>query len=177
MSFREIQLPGSESPTPVFGLEATSALARPDGTEALEIQVPNWTHGLVMPTVRYVYNEWGNVDKAHLIQPHDILWVPSRYVAERVARRCPHNRIVIVPHGVSMQAFCNEGERYPGLDEGPFRFLYIGTTISRKGFDLIWDAFRAERSNLPEAELVLRVQPDWNGWVWDGIHAHEERVR
>jgi glycosyltransferase involved in cell wall biosynthesis len=150
----------------------------PDGSEAFEIQVPHCLAGLSCPTVRFVHNEFGRLGCSDLISKGDAIWTPSVRVATLVSAARPDIPVFVVPLGVSTHVFRPEGTLYqPLARRDRFRFLYVGTTLSRKGFDLLWDAFRLERDNLPGAELVLRLQPDWHGWIWpealdarEGVH-------
>ncbi|MBI4615144.1 MAG: glycosyltransferase [Planctomycetes bacterium] len=142
------------------------------GTERLEFQVPGLSPS-TLPAgscVRFLYGEFG----AFLPLPYaarDILWAPSRHVEESLRRSFPRHRTIRVPHGVDLGLFHPaESEREDSSRRGmpgcgrPFRFLYVGTTLSRKGFDLVLDAYEAERSRMPDSELVLKLSPTWSGF-------------
>jgi glycosyltransferase involved in cell wall biosynthesis len=137
---------------------------RSEATALVEVQTPSAVRATLQKCVRLVYSEFGPFRDKH-IRRSDLLWVPSRYVAERARVAFPENDILLVPLGIDPEIFHPAGERLPSLAPGPFRFLYVGTTISRKGFDLLLEAYAAEQPHMPGAELVLKLQPTWQGFL------------
>ncbi len=138
----------------------------------LEIQMPGLVESQSLRCVRFLFHEFGNFPKIPL-GGRDVFWVPSRFIEEKVQKAFPDRRTIVSPHGFDPQVFRPEGERLPELAEEKFRFLYVGTTISRKGIDLVLEAFRRERKNFPQAELVLKVFPTTSGFVWEEIYRQE----
>jgi glycosyltransferase involved in cell wall biosynthesis len=80
----------------------------------------------------------------------------------RLTKVFPNNRFVIAPHGIDPRIFYPSGAS--PVAERPFRFLYVGTTLSRKGFDLLIDSFANEVSSMPNAELWLKISPTFFGF-------------
>ncbi|MFI7611864.1 glycosyltransferase [Nonomuraea terrae] len=73
----------------------------------------------------------------------------SDEVGELVAMGVPERRVMVVPCGVDLSAFCPEGPVAPRTD-GPM-VLSIGRMVPRKGVDTVIRALR----QLPGAELVI----------------------
>lgn len=79
------------------------------------------------------------------------VWGPSRYVRDCWQRSgVPH--AAVIPNGVDPEVFA------PGGDppEGPFRFLFVGGAIERKGVDLLLEAFREAFTAADDATLVIK---------------------
>nr|PZN43542.1 MAG: hypothetical protein DIU70_03625 [Bacillota bacterium] len=105
----------------------------------------------------------------------DEVWAYSRFVAAgAVASGIPPEKVHVVPCGFDPRVFrppesevpspeCGvvapeRGAPFPGAEppEGEFRFLYVGGTIPRKGYDRALRAFLAEFR--PDEPVVLTVK-------------------
>jgi glycosyltransferase involved in cell wall biosynthesis len=64
-------------------------------------------------------------------------------------------RVHAVPLGADTRLFSPGA----GADEGRFRFLFVGTTIFRKGIDVLLEAFRAVEQKLPGKAGLVVVGP------------------
>jgi glycosyltransferase involved in cell wall biosynthesis len=87
----------------------------------------------------------------------DEIWAPSHYVRDVYVRSgVPAQKIQIIPWGIDPEIF------QPGLPERilptdkTFRFLFVGGTIPRKGFDLVLEAYLAEFSRDEDVCLVVK---------------------
>jgi len=80
----------------------------------------------------------------------DLCIVPSSYVGRTLVENgVSADRIVVIPHGVDLDDFYPAPE--PPAD--PFRVLFVGQLIQRKGLSYLLEAWK--RLALPGAELVL----------------------
>jgi glycosyltransferase involved in cell wall biosynthesis/GT2 family glycosyltransferase/predicted RecA/RadA family phage recombinase len=87
----------------------------------------------------------------------DEIWAPSHYVRDVYVRSgIPTQKIHVIPWGIDPDVF------QPGLPERilptvkSFRFLFVGGTIPRKGFDLVLEAYLAEFSRGEDVCLVVK---------------------
>lgn len=150
----------------------------PEGEAAFdwEIQVPGVAEATVARCLRYLFHEFGDFYRFP-VRAGDVFWAPSRWIEARLRRAFPRHRTILAPHGVNGQVFHPGVAPHPDLPGEGFRFLYVGTTISRKGIDLVLRAFREEKKGLPGAELVLKVFPTTAGFVWPEVYRQGEGVR
>lgn len=95
----------------------------------------------------------------------DELWVPSSYVKECYeASGVPAARIVVVPNGIQPERFSPDAAplvlpELPARGCGspaPFRFLFVGGSIARKGIDILLRAFARAFEPGQELELVIK---------------------
>lgn len=69
-------------------------------------------------------------------------WAPSSLIRnEAIAAGAPPERVAVVPNGVDASVMRREGHVFPLTTKKRFRFLFVGGTIWRKGFDLLLDAY------------------------------------
>ncbi len=61
-------------------------------------------------------------------------------------------RVKVIPLGADLSLFT---DRHSSRALSPFRFLFVGAQIYRKGLDLLLDAFTSVRQRYPSAELVI----------------------
>jgi glycosyltransferase involved in cell wall biosynthesis/Tfp pilus assembly protein PilF len=74
--------------------------------------------------------------------PVDEVWVPTWFVRDCfVASGVPADRVHVVPLGVGPERFRPGLEPFPLKTTKRFKFLFVGGTIHRKGFDLLLDAY------------------------------------
>ena len=99
--------------------------------------------------------------------------VPSRSVADAVARFVPHlppTRVRVVPLGIGPEFTPDAAERAEAVRARlglPDRFvLFVGTIEPRKGLDVLLDAYAALAASNGGVELVLAGRL---GWDYDGL--------
>lgn len=86
----------------------------------------------------------------------DEIWVYSQWIRQGlIDSGVDPARIQVVPCGFDPVVFC-PGAEQAGGDGAEFRFLYVGGTIGRKGFDLALQAFLAEFAPDEAAVLVVK---------------------
>jgi len=90
----------------------------------------------------------------------DELWVPSEWV-----RRCfveagvPADRVVTIPNGFDPALFHPGAAPVPLPTSRAFRFLYVGGSIHRKGWDVLLRAYAEEFSADDDVCLVIKDHP------------------
>jgi tetratricopeptide (TPR) repeat protein len=87
----------------------------------------------------------------------DEVWVPSNYVREcYIGSGVPASKVKVVPNGIDTSIF------HPGVEpiEVPttksFKFLYVGGTISRKGIDVLLDAYASAFDDSSDVSLIIK---------------------
>jgi len=141
---------------------------RPEGPLGLEIQVPGLIPASHQPCVRFLFHEFGMFPQVPGTRD-DILWAPSRYVLRKLKKVFPEHRCIVAPHGVDLDIFHPNGPTLDALPPAEFRFLYVGTTISRKGIALAFEAFRREAGNMPGAQFIMKLAPTSTGFLWPAL--------
>ena len=118
--------------------------APPDGHW---IVIQPWEYGV--PPAAWVAKLNGSVDD---------LWVPSVHTRTRyIQAGMDSERVAVVPNGVNEQRF------FPGLPPLPlptrkrFRFLYVGGTLHRKGFDSLIEVYAKTFTAQDDVCLVIKV--------------------
>jgi glycosyltransferase involved in cell wall biosynthesis len=87
----------------------------------------------------------------------DELWVHSRFVRDAYARSGVDTAgIQLIPLGVDTGVFHPGAEPFPISTEKTFRFLFVGGTIERKGFDLLMRAYAEEFTSDDDVSLVVK---------------------
>jgi glycosyltransferase involved in cell wall biosynthesis len=66
------------------------------------------------------------------------------------------NKVQIIPNGIDPTLFKPFGDIYPLKTQKKFKFLYVGGTIYRKGFDILLKAYLASFKNDDEVCLVVK---------------------
>ncbi len=85
------------------------------------------------------------------------VWTTSRFSADAfVASGVPAEKIHLIPNGVDLAVFRPEGARAELPTSKPFRFLYVGGTIYRKGLDLLLEAYRRTFTADDPVSLVVK---------------------
>lgn len=87
----------------------------------------------------------------------DEIWAPSQYV-RRVyeASGVPAEKIYTIPWGIDAEVFSPDAPPLVLPTDKQFRFLFVGGTIPRKGFDLLLQAFREEFTREDDVCLVVK---------------------
>ena len=104
--------------------------------------------------------EFGHLPRAWLPALRDRvdeIWAPSEYV-KRVYQRSgiDGRKIQVIPWGVDPEVFHSEAIPRHLPTSKRFRFLYVGGTIARKGFDLALEAYLAEFTAADDVSLVIK---------------------
>jgi glycosyltransferase involved in cell wall biosynthesis/predicted Zn-dependent protease len=87
----------------------------------------------------------------------DELWVPSRFVRDCFTRAgVPEAKVHVVPNGIDLDSFATAAEPYPLQTPKRFRFLYVGGTLYRKGFDVLLHAYGRAFSGRDDVCLVVK---------------------
>ena len=122
-----------------------------------EVQVPG-THPNKgeAPCLRFVHDEFGLYDRSPA-SANDLFWVPSRWCSWVLRQGGEKQPIYVVPHGVDASVFSPLGDCLIERKSGIFRFLFVGTSLSRKGFDILLDAWQDARP--AGSELIIKVLP------------------
>ena len=72
----------------------------------------------------------------------DEVWAYSKFVRDSfIAGGVPAERVHIVPLGIDQERFHPEAGPFPLKTSKPFRFLFVGGTIHRKGIDILLQAY------------------------------------
>ncbi len=119
--------------------------------------------------------EFGVVPKAWTKHAGEVQewWTPSHFSEECFLRAgVPREKVSVVPNGVDTNVFAPTGR---AKRRGPLRFLYVGGTIERKGFDLVLQAYCAAFSR--RDDVVLVVKPFLSDAQYAGINLDEELKR
>lgn len=87
----------------------------------------------------------------------DEIWAPSSYV-KRVYERSgiPAEKIHVIPWGVEPDVYHPDAPSLLIPAESSFKFLFVGGTIARKGFDLVLDAYLAEFTKADDVCLIVK---------------------
>jgi glycosyltransferase involved in cell wall biosynthesis len=89
----------------------------------------------------------------------DEIWVPSSWLKEcYVQSGIPEGKVVVVPNGVDCSVFRPDGERFPLATAKGCRFLFVGGTIQRKGFDLLLETYLKSFRAGDDVCLVIKAQ-------------------
>ncbi len=99
----------------------------------------------------------------------DEVWAPSEYVKKVYVRSgIPAAKIQVIPWGIDPQAFRADATPLLLPSAKSFRFLFVGGTIVRKGFDRLLEAYLAEFSPDEDVCLVIKDQGS-QSWYADNL--------
>ena len=119
--------------------------------------------------------EFGGIPQAWIrpmTESVDEIWVYTTCVRDRyIESGVPADKVVVISLGVNTIQFQSDGPRYPLKSKQPFRFLYVGGIIHRKGFDVLLRAYRKAFTANDEVCLVIKAQ---GGGVYRGSELHEQ---
>ncbi|MFI2855981.1 glycosyltransferase [Paenibacillus sp. JSM ZJ436] len=138
-------------------------LTRPSGAEYW-ISILPWEFGAV-PVTWYMSMKY-DMDEIWVYSQHN----KNSYIASGI----PGNKIRVLPLAVDPDIFKpEEKEESSASIDTSFRFLYVGGSIARKGFDILLDAYLEEFS--PEEPVSLIVKDHGNTTHYHGI-SMQQRV-
>ncbi|MFS0573711.1 glycosyltransferase [Brevibacillus sp. 179-C8.1 HS] len=87
----------------------------------------------------------------------DEIWVYSHYNKECYVKcGLPEEKIRVIPLGVDERIYHPDNQPCIFSDESVFRFLYVGGTIGRKGFDILLQAYQEEFTTQEQVCLVVK---------------------
>ncbi len=87
----------------------------------------------------------------------DEVWVPSHFVREEyMSSGVPGENVVVVPNGVNTSRFHNGVAPCSIPTKKSFKFLFVGGTISRKGIDILLDAYLNAFTSDDDVTLVIK---------------------
>src|SRR5262249_41242040 len=90
-------------------------------------------------------------------QQVDEVWAYTHYVRECYAKSgIPADRVQVVPLGVACEGFHPQAPPLPLTTTKPFKFLFVGGTIRRKGIDLLLDAYAQTFTRADPVCLVIK---------------------
>lgn len=87
----------------------------------------------------------------------DELWVPSNYTRLAfINSGIPFNKVQIVPNGIDPWLFQPNGKKYPLQTNKKLKFLYVGGTTYRKGFEVLLQSFVSAFTAKDDVALVVK---------------------
>jgi glycosyltransferase involved in cell wall biosynthesis/thioredoxin-like negative regulator of GroEL len=102
----------------------------------------------------------------------DEFWVPSAFVREcYVQSGIPGERVVVIPNGVDGTVFRPGVHPLRLATKKKFRFLFVGGTLHRKGFDILLEAYGKAFTRRDSVCLVVK---DMGGpELYEGVNARD----
>lgn len=104
--------------------------------------------------------EYGGIPQAWIepMSSHiDETWVYSKWLKECYVRSgVPADKIALVPLGVDVATFSPTGPTFPLSLHRAVRFLFVGGTIARKGFDVLLDTYLSTFTPDDDVSLVVK---------------------
>lgn len=89
----------------------------------------------------------------------DFILSPSQYVTQsHLQQGIPEERLIQVSYGVAYARFRGLRKELHSKGRGPFRILFVGTVILRKGIRVLLEAVAAMK--IPSAVVTLNGSPD-----------------
>lgn len=164
-------------------LRHLNGIGRPVGRGPVAVEVrhswpPDFTPSRARRLVLIQPWEFGGVP-ANWIEPMttrvDETWVYTNWVRDCYLRSgIPADRVAVVPIGVDTVTFCPDGPKLALEEWAATRFLFVGGTISRKGFDLLLDTYLTTFG--PHDDVSLVVKPFGSDSVYRSA-AMDSRIR
>ncbi|MDA8268763.1 MAG: glycosyltransferase [Actinomycetota bacterium] len=165
----------------IRSLRAVRGIGRPAGTGPVAVEVRHrWPPDLSAPTAGALVLvqpwEFGGIP-AEWIEPihrHvDEVWVPTTWVKDCYVRSgIIADKIAVVPNGVDTDTFRPGGQRLPLRTDRSVRLLFVGGTITRKGFDVLLDTYLDTFG--PDDDVCLVVKPFGGDSVYRGDSMDEQ---
>lgn len=104
--------------------------------------------------------EFGSLPERWIYQMNryvDQVWVPTQFVRDcYINSGLLPDKIRVVPNGVDTQAFHPQATPITLATQKKFRFLFVGGSISRKGVDLLLNAYTASFTAADDVCLVIK---------------------
>lgn len=87
----------------------------------------------------------------------DEIWAPTEYVRRLYERSgIPSKKIHVIPWGVDPEVYRPDAIPLLLPTSRSFRFLFVGGTIARKGFDRVLEAYRQEFTRDDDVALIVK---------------------
>ncbi len=87
----------------------------------------------------------------------DQLWVHTQWIREQaIAGGVEADRIRVVPHGVDPEVYRATGPSFRLNRPDRFIFLFVGTTVYRKGIDILLKAYAEAFNSQDDVSLVIK---------------------
>lgn len=94
----------------------------------------------------------------NIFQKADEIWTPSNFSRQAfVDSGIPFNKIQVIPNGINPDIFTPEGNIYKLNTEKQFKFLFVGGTTYRKGFDALIMAYIKAFKKTDDVCLVIKA--------------------
>lgn len=92
-----------------------------------------------------------------IFQQADELWVPSNYTRQAFLNSgLPFNKIQVIPNGIDPELFQPKGNKYPLPTNKKLKFLFVGGTTYRKGFDILLESYVSSFTSQDDVVLVVK---------------------
>jgi glycosyltransferase involved in cell wall biosynthesis/predicted SAM-dependent methyltransferase/Tfp pilus assembly protein PilF len=93
----------------------------------------------------------------NIFKQADELWTPSNYSRQAfINSGIESDKVQIIPNGIDPKLFTPIGETYKLETKKKFKFLYVGGTTYRKGFDILLKAYTMAFKNSDDVCLVVK---------------------
>lgn len=153
------QVPESEKPSALLTLQE-EFIPFPQADVAVVHQwTPDWTRPNSKRWICMQAWEYGSIPSEWYVPMKDRvdeIWVYSSYNKECYVRSgIPEEKIQVVPLGVDDSVFHPDANAMK-LELPSFRFLFVGGTIARKGFDILLQAYIEEFRANDDVCLVVK---------------------
>jgi len=121
---------------------------------------PNWAPPAEGHFVVIQPWEYGSLPVEWVQQVNDLadeVWAPSSFVRDLyIQSGVDRNRVHVIPNGVDTTLFAPNTSPLPIRSRKKFRFLFVGGTITRKGIDLLLQAYLQSFSADDDVTLIVK---------------------
>jgi len=103
--------------------------------------------------------EFSNFPKrfVDIFEQTDEIWTPSNFSRQAfINSGIEANKVQVIPNGIDPELFKPNGDKYKLATEKLFKFLYVGGTTYRKGFDILLRAYLQTFNKDDEVCLVVK---------------------
>jgi glycosyltransferase involved in cell wall biosynthesis len=92
----------------------------------------------------------------------DEVWVPSSFVRSAFLEAgIPQERVAVVPNGVNVRLYQPNARKVKLNTKKSFKFLFVGGSFWRKGFDILLEAYGKAFSSREDVSLVIKSVPEF----------------